>query len=311
MIQSNLLKKLISVYSRFTLPTTIMWLICSSVLLFSCSTSSTIPPENVVTIATFNMEWLGDGSTDDIKPRSEKELKNIARVIEMCNADIIGVEEVKNVNALNRVLKYLPGYSIQLGSRGRMQNVGVIYRNTISVNSPMEYLPVAVRGERNRPGYVVQCKKGNFDWTMMVLHLKSTSRADSTQELREESFRNRAEQAVVVSKWADSVINSGEKDVIIIGDLNDYPKRDKNPTLSSMVNNKQLVFLTENLASCSRSGWMSIDHIVASSSSANRALKESIHHIALQAAFGKEDADGISDHCPVIGQFDVTAPDND
>jgi predicted extracellular nuclease len=311
MLQPNLLnKKLIQIVARLTLPYLIL-LIFSTVLLSSCSTSSTIPPENVVTIATFNMEWLGDGSADDIKPRSEKELKNIARVIEMCNADIIGVEEVKNVTALNRVLKYLPGYSIQLGTRGRMQNVGVIYRNTINVNSPMEYMPVAVRGERNRPGFVVHCKKGNFDWTMMVLHLKSTSRADSTPELREESFRNRAEQAMVVSKWADSVISSGEKDVIIIGDLNDYPKRDKNPTLGSMVSNKQLVFLTDNLASCSRSGWMSIDHIVASSSSASRALRESIHHIALQPAFGKEAADGISDHCPVIGQFDVTAPDND
>ncbi|MFN8366227.1 MAG: endonuclease/exonuclease/phosphatase family protein [Candidatus Kapaibacterium sp.] len=288
--------------------------VCSFATLFllnACS-STQHPNPDTVTVATFNMEWLGDGNADDKKPRTEADYKRIAEVIEKCNADIIGVEEVENGEALAKVLKYVDGYSYYIGKAGRQQNVGVLYRNTVTVTNPQEYMPVATRGERNRPGFVVNCRKGNFDWTMMVLHLKSTSRADSTDQLREESYVNRREQAAKVAAWADSIVTTTkEKDVLIIGDLNDSPVRKNNPTLTALSNDVNVIFLTASLGSCKNSSWLNIDHIVASQQAAKRWLPAAMHHYNFHAAYRTEEANMISDHCPVLGQFEITSPDND
>lgn len=281
-------------------------------LVVPACTSTNFTNPDTVTIATFNMEWLGDGNADDRKPRTEADYKRIAAVIESCKADVIGVEEVENSEALKRVLKYVEGYSYYIGKAGRQQNVGVLYRNTITVTNPQEYMPVATRGERNRPGFVVNCRKGNFDWTMMVLHLKSTSRADSTDALREESFVNRREQAAKVAAWADSIItNTKEKDILIVGDMNDSPVRRNNPTLTPMTDNVNITFLTSSLTACKNSSWSNIDHIVASQSAAKRWLPAAMHHYNFLAEYRAEEATMISDHCPVIGQFEITSPDND
>lgn len=176
----------------------------------------------------------------------------------------------------------------------------------------MEYMPVAVRGERNRPGFVVNCRKGNFDWTMMVLHLKSTSRADSTPQLKEEAILNRSLQAVKVSEWADSILANGkEKDILVVGDFNDSPQRKVNPTLTAMINDTNITFLTATLTSCKNTSWLNIDQIVASRSAAIRWRPAAMHHYNFNAAFRTEEANMISDHCPVLGQFEITVPDND
>ncbi|MBL7998656.1 MAG: hypothetical protein JNL32_08480 [Candidatus Kapabacteria bacterium] len=294
--------------TRIALLSGVLMLVMAGV---ACSPNAMMPATNAVTIATFNMEWLGDGSSDDVKPRTEEDYKNMADVIRMLRADIIGVEEVESEAAMKRVMKYLDGYSVSIGSSARQQNVGVIYRNTVSVSEPREYMPVAVRPDRNRPGYTVRCKKGNLDWMMMVVHFKSTSRADSTPELRADAIQNRKQQSEVASKWADSVAASGERDVLIIGDLNDYPKREQNPTLTALIQNNNLTFLTADLKSCMRDNWSSIDHIIATKQMAARMIPASMNHFSFSAMFSKETAKNISDHCPVFIQFSISEPDND
>lgn len=283
----------------------IITLLVLSALGFSCMQAH--DNDSVLTIGTFNMEWLGDGDSLDVKKRTEQDYKNMAMVIEQTDADILGIEEVENPAALQRVLRYLPGYSFMLGSHGRAQNVGVLYKPSVTVTGGLEYLPLATRGDRNRPGYVVECTKGDFSWTMMVVHLKSTSRADSTSELRLASFANRKEQIQVLRTWFDSLTAVSGRKVIVTGDFNDFAQRVQNPTLTVLLEDPAAVLLTKDLRSCRMPAWFGIDHIVADTATAARCVPTSVQALPMDRLLSKEQADAVSDHCPVVARF-RTAP---
>lgn len=282
----------------------------SVAFLVSCSAKNPSDTKKI-TVGTFNVEWLGDG-IKDLKPRSDADYKHMADVIKELDADIIGLEEVENPAAVEKVLKFMPsGYKYFVGKGGRDQNVAVIFRENVNVKLIGEYSPLAIEAERNRPGLVLECKSGNFDWIMMVVHLKSTSRYDSTDELRKKSFEIRRQQSEKLVAWADSIQRGKEKDVMILGDFNDFPERDKNPTLTPILVDSSLVFLTAGLASCKNPMWKTIDHIVVSKSIKPRFQAGSIRMQNFHKQFSDAEADAISDHCPVTVQFEITSPDGD
>ncbi|MFM7775285.1 MAG: endonuclease/exonuclease/phosphatase family protein [Candidatus Kapaibacterium sp.] len=274
-----------------------------SLLGFSCMQAH--ESDTVLTIGTFNMEWLGDGDSLDIKKRSEEDYRNIAMVIEKSEADVLGIEEVENAAALQKVLRYLPGYSFRLGTHGRAQNVGILYKPSVKITHGFEYMRVATRGDRNRPGFVVECSKGDFSWTMMVVHLKSTSRADSTPELRVASYANRREQVAVVRAWFDSTSALSGRNVIVAGDFNDFAQRVQNPTLTELLADSSAILLTKDLRSCRVPSWFGIDHILANTTAATRYLAGSAFALPLERLFAKEQADAVSDHCPVLARFTI------
>ncbi|MDQ1266882.1 MAG: hypothetical protein QG635_2035, partial [Bacteroidota bacterium] len=196
-----------------------------SVILFSsaCSENAPLTNPDTITIATFNIQWLGDGF-DDIKPRSSKDYDNIADIIRDLKADIIAVEEVENSAALKIILNRIDGYDFFISNKGSKQNVGIIYRKDISVESLGDYMPLEVSSGETRPGFIVKAQKGNFDFILMAVHFKSTSSYDSTAELKEKSRELRSLQAEATVHWADSIISIGnENNIIIAGDFNDYP----------------------------------------------------------------------------------------
>jgi len=278
--------------------------------LYGCTGSN--ERDDILTIATFNIAWLGDGKEPDVIPRTQEEIATIADVINETSADIIALQEIENIEALNRILALLPQYSALIGKGGNAQNVGFLHKKSLSVKDIGEYAPIAIIPSRNRPGYVIAVKKGSFDCTVMSVHFKSTSRYDSTDELRQQSRITRREQSERAVAWLDSLKNNGkEQDVFIIGDFNDFPKRAKEPTLQSMVEYKSAQFLTEDLKSCKYQQLFGIDHIYASTSAAGRYVQGSRRVIDIHSMYPKDIADKVSDHCPVIMQFDVSQPDND
>ena len=265
---------------------------------------------DTVTVGTFNIAWLGDGEKDREK-RDDEDYARIAGVITQMNADIIGLQEIENEAALRKVMRYLDSYSCFVGSTARGQNVALLYKEGVEVQQISEYMPVAIQKGRNRPGLVAHCKKGNFDWTMMVVHLKSTSRYDSTDDMRQESRETRRLQCSAISQWVDSVVSTKEKDVIIVGDFNDFPLRKKEPTLTTLLENRHITFITKERKSCKDEKLYAIDHIVASQTAQKRFLISSDGMINFYASEKKEIAQKISDHCPVVSTFDIVSPDND
>lgn len=269
-------------------------------LLPGCSTSQG-NNDTTLTVATFNMEWLGDGDADQ-KVRSDKDYLSIADIVVKTEADVIGVQEIENDAALNKVLRYLKGYKGFVADGGTKQNVGVVYKENVSVEQASLYWPLVLeeRG-RLRPGLVLRCKKGTFDWLMMIVHLKSTSRYDSTAELRDLSRIKRTTQSSLLQTWSDSVILAGtERDIMIVGDFNDYPSNRKLPTLTALTDDSDLRFLTAQVKSCRMPTLTTIDHIVVSSDVVSRFIKESDRTENFRAFLPPDLADRVSDHCPVM-----------
>ncbi len=278
--------------------------------LVGCSTSQGTDDARVV-IGTFNMEWLGDGKQDRL-PRTDQDYLMVADVIIKSGADVFAVQEVENDEALKKVLRYLDGYAGMLSSGGGQQRVGVVYRSSISVKRVGDYTPLQLdRPERLRPGLLVECRKGAFQWLMMSVHLKSSSKYDSTPALLEESREIRSKQAAIAKAFVDSVVSSGkERDVIIAGDFNDYPGRRSNATLDALLDGK-LVFLTNGLKSCANPKWNVIDHILASPQAAARFVSGTARVENHNEYLSAQDASKVSDHCPVLVSLDVVAPDPD
>lgn len=281
-------------------------------LLFLLSASScTLSEKNLLTIGTFNIAWLGDGENDR-KDRTEEEYRQIAEIIKDTKADLLALQEIENGQALEKLLKYLPAYSYKLSETGGAQKVGFLYKDCLEVDEAFEYMPIAIKKNRQRPGYIIKARKGNFDFIAMAVHFKSTSRYDDTKEKKKESRKIRRKQARLASKWVDSVLSSSdERDVFILGDFNDTPTRKKYPTLNSLIKNDSLIFHTTNIKSCKNKSWYLIDHIVFSVSVENRYLANSSRVYNIYNALPKEKAKKVSDHCPVLMNFETESPDND
>lgn len=267
--------------------------------------------DKALVVGTFNMEWLGDGK-DDKKPRNESDFEAMAKVVNELNADIIGVQEVENDKAMNSLMKFLPDYDFVLDHNGHEQNVGFIFRRGLSVKSIGTYFPIAIDTSRNRPGYVVYVRKGNFDSYIMTVHLKSTSQYDDTEEKRQASKEMRTKQSEIMSVWADSILaNTGERNVIIVGDFNDFPLRWEKPTLTAIYKNPNMKFLTDSTKSCKFTNKFGIDQIVVSKETLRRYKQQGVFVYDTYSALGKEKAGRISDHCPLTIRLDLSDSDED
>lgn len=278
--------------------------------LTGCHSSRVAYPDQV-TVGTFNIEWLGDG-VEDMKSRTDDDYRRVADVIDRTGADVLGLQEIENTVALERVLHHLPDYAGFVADAGIKQNVGVIYRKGLVVRQRGLYTPLTVGMDRLRPGLVLSCRKADFDWIMMVVHLKSTSRADSTDELRDESRRLRGKQAAMLRSWADSVVRAdAEKEILIVGDLNDFPGRRDNATLGPLLASKEMTFLTGALRSCRNPNWYVIDHVIASRSAQQRFVAGSESVNDMRSYLDSREISGVSDHCPVTVRFSTAEPDND
>lgn len=288
-----------------------------SFLIISCSKNETEKTgsysngfkKSDITIGTFNLEWFGDGINDRID-RSEIDYQHYAEIFKKMDADIIGLQEIENPGAMQRIIKYLPDYSYFLTIEGGQQKCGVLFRKNINVRIVNEYSPLAVDGKRTRPGLLLAAKAGNLSFLLMVVHLKSSSHFDNTDMKRERSIKLRTEQSEVLAKWSDSVIAKGnESDLIVVGDFNDTPKRKKNNTMYPLYG--KMTFLTENEKSCKYPAAYGIDQIVVSKSLKSRLKPNSLFVYNIFSIYNDADTKALSDHCPVIAKFDVKADDVD
>ncbi len=279
----------------------------------ACYNQSDINSANpdFLTIGTFNIAWLGDGENDKIK-RTEADYIRLAEVIESTGADILALQEIENEEALRKLTKHLPGYEFVIDSGGGLQNLAFLYKKDVEIISSRVYRPIAVIKNRTRPGFIIEARKGEFDFIAMTVHFKSTSRYDNTYEKKIASRQIRKKQAGIASRWMDSVLAAGaEKDLILLGDVNDYPARKKNNTIGELTQSTNLNFLSSRLKSCKYVNLMGIDHIIVTNSAAERYRQNSLRLYDLYSAYSDREVKKLSDHCPVLVMFEVVTKDND
>lgn len=285
-------------------------------ILFIACKSNELPGDlqyqpKYLTVGTFNVEWLGDMINDRID-RVPEDYRLIAEIIKKSNVDLIALQEIENDKAIKLLTKYLDGFQYYVGKRGGRQNLGLLYKKKVTVNFVAEYTQLIVEEGRTRPGLIFECKAGNLDFFLMIVHYKSTSRFEDTKEKVQKSKELRAKQIEKSYFWADSILrNTKEQDIIILGDFNDTPVRKKDNLFTLFLKDTNFIFLTQNLKSCKYPTAYSIDHILVSKSLNNRYLKNSLQSLDFRSILTEKESKKISDHCPVSVKFDVVLPDND
>ena len=242
------------------------------------------------TIGTFNIEWLGT------KKRKESDYKQIAQVIKDTGAQILGLQEVSNEKGLKSVMKHLPDYGYILGKSGG-QKVGVLFdkkRVEYDINS-IDQIEEAQVGARLRAPLLVDMKiDGGFDFTFVVTHLKAM--------FDDSAIATRKEQAKKINQWVTQHLeDSKDKDLIMVGDFNDFVGSD---SLKPLGKGGNVHFLTEGLPKSFYSNVPYkglIDHCIVTNvekGSMEEVVPGSIHTIDEKSY--PNYLESVSDHKPVV-----------
>ncbi|MDQ7825980.1 MAG: endonuclease/exonuclease/phosphatase family protein [Candidatus Eremiobacteraeota bacterium] len=272
------------------------------------TTSVDIAGKEKVTIGTFNVNWLGGEAAVDMKPRSDRDYQDIASIIKDSGADIMGLEEVGSEEALDRIISNLPGFDYVIGTTGvrgggKSQRLAVIYNaekvqcDKSSMEEIREVMVPELAGEgRLRAPLAVKMKAGEFDFTLVVCHMKA--------RFDDKAKKIRSAQAGKLNEWITEKVQSGkEKDVIVVGDFNDFLD---SPPLKKM--DSQIYFVTQEAArkgEASNIKWNSLIDQIGVTSRAGGAKENFIERSVFLPDIGPYPSfvERISDHRPVVASF--------
>lgn len=168
-------------------------------------------------VASFNIEWFGLGEN---KGRSPAQIRSVARVIQHLDAPLIGLQEIRDEAVMDALIKELPGWKYQIGASGRGQRCAVLWdSDRAAIRRPVEWPDINDGVERAkdslRDPFVTEARVGKFDFLFIVLHTKAMFDEGALKTRREQFRRLR-------KRLEEHLAKTGDKDVIIVGDYNDF-----------------------------------------------------------------------------------------
>jgi endonuclease/exonuclease/phosphatase family metal-dependent hydrolase len=181
-------------------------------------------------VATGRESWIGWIELRR-EPMNEKAILNTAAVIRDVNADVIGIVEAENRITLkefnDHVIKTvggLPYKQVMLidGNDSRGIDVGLMAKANYEIDLMRSHVHdlqdngYPVFG-RDCPEYQIITPRGNRVW-VLINHLKSKGYGSTTS-----SNARRKLQASTIKEIYGKLLDQNEKNVIILGDLNDTP----------------------------------------------------------------------------------------
>ncbi len=191
----------------------------------------------IVTIGSWNIEWLGTPDRRRVGLRSEADLDAIAAVL-ADHADI----EVAVLTEINLESEQWRGLRQRLADRGYQFVHGTVQRQTIVIAydaDEVTYLEAGrvepahaleYRGDDPARGTCVAGVKrpviasfaaGNFDFTLVAVHLKSGRNPDGCQDEQFTSWVRGRQMATIQeelrARWSAGL---ADRDVLIVGDFN-------------------------------------------------------------------------------------------
>jgi len=291
-----------------------------SLILFGFLTSASAS----LNIGTYNIRNFNP--SDKFKGTDTSELK---KVISRLDADLIGVQEIKNKSAFDAFIRsQFKDYRTQIsecGGSGR-QKLGFVYNAKklklikfwedlrLSASSP-DRSPNCNSG--TRPAFMAQFinKDTGEKFTAIVLHLKAGG--------KERDITKRYYQIGVLSKMIQEIKASGHRNLVMMGDFNTtefHKKSDLFVKFNTFIKNTDFENKSHNIQ-CS-SYWSGgkddgieypsqLAHVMNSKSWSRRfksTTKLYAHCKAVKCKESPSDEMGVtyekvSDHCPVMVEF--------
>ncbi len=186
-----------------------------SVLSFLCQLSTYAQTDTTATIATWNIEGFFRISDD--------RAAEIARGIVALDAEIIALQEINPDIAVQRIVATANILGAQYADpiildQPANQNLAIIFKTGVTVENPRFIEGSNLDVDSLRRALVVDCEVGEFDFTMITVHLKS-GRSNANR-------RTRTQQCEVIADFIADVAAAGDDDIILLGDYNMIPGQD-------------------------------------------------------------------------------------
>ena len=185
---------------------------------WTSATVETIDPFDpaYIQVGTFNIDWLTADLPGEFTPRNETDLAMISSLIEAMDIDVLALQEINGVEALEGLQLPEP-WSFEVGSTGWSQNLALLYRSDRVIVTNVREVPLPSNNFPSKDPLVadVQALGGTLAFTLVVLHLNPY--------VEWSEARQRAAQVEDVVEWMTGA--GGEAPpalpVIVAGDLND------------------------------------------------------------------------------------------
>ncbi len=188
---------------------------------FFCSCGSGEASEATARIGTWNLEWFG------ALGRSEDDIRQIAAIIRELEVDVLALQEITCPCAMEQLAAELPGYEYfispqrvpqKLALLWNSERVGEVRFDRDAYDALWRVADTGLDRESRQP-LVFRLDIGEFDFTLVVVHLKSIPEAERSVEIRNVQFG-------ALNSWlrAELEAEGAERDIIIAGDFNSYTR---------------------------------------------------------------------------------------
>ncbi|MEO6185168.1 MAG: endonuclease/exonuclease/phosphatase family protein [Steroidobacteraceae bacterium] len=271
---------------------------------------------DVITIATWNMEWLVDAKTAhaarlacrsgqraalpcDVARQLARDSADLARIASYAaelDADIVAFQEVESAAIARRIFH---GYSICMADGAGVQHVGFAVRDGVAhVCGPM-VTELSLNGRSRSAMSMRLTPVGSASIEMLVVHLKSGCSRDPL-DAGPAACRMLAQQAQRLGDWIAQRAASGAP-FIVLGDFNRVESLPEQDLFWRLLHADAFGMLAARLpfTNCYLGQPYSqfIDHVLFS----NQLLKRLDPASAGRVGFRNADASRyrLSDHCPV------------
>jgi len=188
--------------------------------------------QNSFDIITWNLEWFpkqGSITVDSVK-----------EIIEVINAEMIAVQEISNVSDFNQLVNKLDSYNGYCTNTSNL-NLGYIYKKTLNIDSIYTILNSENYFFAGRFPLVLEMNYEGEDYVIINNHFKCCGDgildfSDNTDE----EFR-RYSAISLLKTYVDS--NYSNKNVLILGDLNDLVEESFNNNVFMPIINDSVNYL--------------------------------------------------------------------
>jgi endonuclease/exonuclease/phosphatase family metal-dependent hydrolase len=250
-------------------------------------------------IATWNIEQFPISGPTTIS--------YVSQLIKDLDIDLFGLQEMNEATSFYRLLDSLPDYNgIVSDYPNDYLKLGIIYKKDIVSISNVTQIFTNDQYAFPRPPFMayVEVKKENntrFDFTLFVLHLKAMG-GDANEARRKDA----CEKLHVYIN--NNILNSADKDVIVLGDWNDELEDPIEDNVFQIFKSDtaNYTFLTNSLiGQHSYPSYPSlIDHIMITNDALSEFGNGNTKILDLDYQFSNYST-YVSDHRPVLAQFPV------
>jgi endonuclease/exonuclease/phosphatase family metal-dependent hydrolase len=165
-------------------------------------------------VAAWNLAGFG-GIPDE---RLQRQIEALV----LLDAEIVALVEINPISVLETMRQGLREkgvvYHASILPQESDLNIGVLFKEGITAENPRLLEGSDLGDPRRRKAFVVDMQVGRFDFTLIVVHLKS-GRGTEEQKIRDD-------QAKIIGRFITDQRAQSREDILLVGDFNMIPGQD-------------------------------------------------------------------------------------